>query len=123
MQTTIMVVEDDEKISFLLNFLLTRQGFHVLKSTDGDRASEWIAANGPPDLVLLDIMLPHKDGYAVLSEIRAKPSWKDVPVMMLTAKAQGTDITRALDQGANDYLIKPFQTDELVARIKRFLKK
>ena len=120
---SILVVEDDEKIAFLLNFILTRQNYKVVKQEDGQKASEWIATNDAPSLVLLDIMLPYKDGYALLSEMRANPKWKDVPVLMLTAKAQGDEITRAFDQGANDYLIKPFQPDELLARIKRFLKK
>lgn len=121
--STIMIVEDDEKISFLLGFLLNREGYKVLKAEDGKKASELIAANEPPELVLLDLMLPFKDGHELLNEIRAKESWTQVPVIMLTAQVQSSEVKRALEEGANEYLVKPFQPEELLARIKRFMKK
>ncbi|MCB1214238.1 MAG: response regulator transcription factor [Deltaproteobacteria bacterium] len=118
----IMVVEDDEKIGFLLDFILTREGFQVIQFFDGKEASQYISQeNNPPELVLLDIMLPFKDGFQLLKEIKSSQSWKNTTVLMLTAKAQSQEITRALDQGASDYIIKPFQPEELIARIKRFL--
>lgn len=118
-----MIVEDDEKIAFLLDFLLAREGYNILKAGDGKKASELIASGDPPDLVLLDLMLPFKDGYQLLAEIRGKESWKSVPVIMLTAKSQSQEVARALEEGANEYLVKPFQPAELLARLKRFLKK
>jgi DNA-binding response OmpR family regulator len=69
--------------------------------------------------VLLDVMLPFLDGFALVALLRAQPAWKNVPVIMLTAKTQEKDIVRALDEGANDYIVKPFQPAELLARIKR----
>lgn len=119
MQKTILVVEDDEKISQLLNFLLEREGYKVLRVEDGKKALDCIASQTPPDVVLLDLMLPFKDGYQILTEVRGHTTWKNVPVLVLTAKAQSQEIARALDMGANDYLVKPFQPTELLARIKR----
>ncbi|MNL83724.1 Phosphate regulon transcriptional regulatory protein PhoB [compost metagenome] len=67
-------------------------------------------------------MLPYADGFQLVSQIRAKPNWESVPIVMLTAKSQEKDIVRALDAGANDYVLKPFQPQELMARLRRFLK-
>ncbi len=76
-----------------------------------------------PDLVLLDIMLPYHDGLEILARLRAQPEWEDVPVIMLTAKSREANIVRALEVGADDYVTKPFQPDELLARLRRFLRK
>jgi DNA-binding response OmpR family regulator len=119
MEKTLLIVEDDEKISLLLDFFLNREGYKVTKVEDGKKALAWITSESPSDVVLLDLMLPFKDGYQILSEIRSHDSWKNVPVIILTAKAQSQEIARALDMGANDYLVKPFQPAELLARIKR----
>ena len=118
---TIFVVEDDSKVSFLIEFLLKRAGYQVTKAEDGNEASNYIASVPKPDLVLLDLMLPYKDGFQLLSEIRSSALWKPTPVVVLSALAQGKDISKCLADGANDYLVKPFQPDELLARVNKFL--
>lgn len=115
----ILIVEDDEEIGFLLEMMLEREGFTIERAADGLEASEKIASLAKVDLILLDVMLPYKDGFHLLEEIKNK--WQDTPTIMLTAKSQEQDITRALTAGANDYIVKPFQTHELLARIKRLL--
>ena len=88
--------------------------------SDGRAALEAITkAVVPLDLILLDVMLPYLDGYELLHVIREQMHWKDVPVIMLTAKQQERDIVRALDAGATDYVVKPFQPNELMARLRR----
>ncbi|MDN4058738.1 response regulator transcription factor [Massilia sp. YIM B02769] len=119
---SILVVEDDEHISQVLRFMLERQGYQVTHMADGRAASDHIAANGPPGLVLLDVMLPYVDGFEIVALIRAQAAWREVPVLMLTAKNTERDTVRALDAGANDFVIKPFQPQELLARVRRFLR-
>lgn len=119
---SILVVEDDEHISQVLRFMLERQGYRVTHMADGRAASDYIAANGPPNLVLLDVMLPYVDGFEIVALIRAQAAWREVPVLMLTAKNTERDTVRALDAGANDFVIKPFQPQELLARVRRFLR-
>lgn len=117
-----LVVEDDDQIAYLLRFILEREGYRVELANDGRAAMELIGRIEPPALVMLDVMLPHADGYQLLGAIRAQETWRDVPVLMLTAKSQEKDIVRALDSGADDYLVKPFKPEELRARIKRLVK-
>lgn len=117
-----LIVEDDEQIAYLLRFILSREGFVVEVASDGRAAQELIAKMPPPALVMLDVMLPFVDGNLLLSEIRARPEWNAVPVIMLTAKSQEKDIVRALDAGASDYMVKPFKPEELRARVKRLVK-
>jgi DNA-binding response OmpR family regulator len=116
-----LVVEDDEQIAYLLRFILEREGYRVELANDGRAAMELIGRIEPPALAMLDVMLPHADGYQLLGAIREQDAWKDVPVLMLTAKSQEKDIVRALDSGADDYLVKPFKPEELRARIKRLV--
>lgn len=115
-----LVVEDDEHISHLLQFMLKREGYVVHAARDGREAKEFIENNPPPEIVLLDVMLPFFDGFTLVGILRSQPGWKTTPVIMLTAKTQERDIVRALDAGANDYILKPFQPAELLARVKRF---
>lgn len=120
----ILMVEDDEDIAFLIRFLLERHGYQVVHMADGRQAHAAIeAASEPPALALLDVMLPYRDGIELLQHIRSLDSWRDTPVLMLTAKAGEHDIVRALEIGADDYVLKPFQPDELLARIRRMLRK
>ncbi len=114
-----LVVEDDEHIAHLLQFILEREGFSVHVARDGRAAKEFIEHQPPPAIVLLDVMLPFFDGFALIGMLRAQTGWQATPVIMLTAKTQEKDIIRALDAGANDYILKPFQPAELLARIKR----
>ena len=119
----VLVVEDDEHIAQVLRFMLERQGYQVVHLADGRAASEHIAsASTRPDLVLLDVMLPYVDGFEIVRLLRERGDWAGVPVLMLTAKNTERDTVRALDAGANDFVIKPFQPNELLARVRRFLK-
>ena len=120
---SILVVEDDEHIGELLKFLLERQGYRVDRCTEGRAARAYIeGTTAPPRLILLDVMLPFCDGFELVGLIRAQPGWGEVPIIMLTAKTTESDIVRALDAGANDYIVKPFQPNELMARLRRYVK-
>jgi len=99
--------------------MLTRASYKVHLAHDGKEAKEFIEKSPPPAIVLLDVMMPFFDGFALLGILRSQPAWKTTPVLMLTAKTQEQDIVRALSAGANDYVLKPFQPAELLARIKR----
>ena len=117
-----VVVEDDQIIVTLLEHLLSRRGFDVRIALDGREATDLIDTLPPPALVLLDVMLPYLDGFELIKKIREHATWNQVPIIMLTAKSQEQNIVRALDYGANDYLIKPFRPEELLARIRRVTK-
>lgn len=120
---TLVVIEDDTHIAEVLRFMLERQGYAVSLAGDGRAAQRLIEGIAtPPDLVLLDVMLPHVDGFELVRIIRARSGWEKTPVIMLTAKNMEQDIVRALDAGANDYIVKPFQPNELLARVRRYLK-
>jgi len=119
---TVLVVEDNNEIAFLIRFLLEREGFGVELASDGRAAERIIATMSPPHLVMLDIMLPYVDGMQLLAQIRSRKEWERVPVIMLTAKSQEREIVRALEAGASDYVVKPFQPNELLARVRRLTK-
>lgn len=118
---TALVVEDDADIGQLLKFILEREGFTVEHIRDGRTALQRLVSGPTVDLMLLDVMLPHATGLEILAAVRAGATWRNVPVVMLTAKSRETDIVRALDAGANDYIVKPFQPAELKARIRRLV--
>ena len=119
-ERTALVVEDDEVIVMLLDSMLTRRGFSVQIARDGKQAVNLIETlPNPPTVVLLDVMLPYLDGFELISRIRERVAWHAVPIIMLTAKSREQNIVRALDHGANDYVIKPFRPEELMARIRR----
>src|SRR5690349_3772019 len=121
--TSILVIEDDEHIGQILTFILQRQGYQVTLAADGLAARRAVVSgSAPPALVLLDVMLPYIDGFELVHIIRQREGWQEVPIVMLTAKHTEKDIVRALDAGANDYVVKPFQPNELLARVRRHLK-
>jgi len=119
---TALVVEDSEDVSYLIRFLLEREHFHVELAADGREAERLVETLPPPQLVMLDIMLPYVDGFQLLQKMRSLETWKQVPIIMLTAKSQERDIVHALDAGATDYVVKPFQPEELMARVRRLTK-
>jgi two-component system alkaline phosphatase synthesis response regulator PhoP len=121
MAGTVLVVEDEPQILQLLEFWLQSEGYDVVTASDGRAAIEKLEGD-PPDIVILDVMLPHVSGVEVLEKIRSLPGWRDTPVLMLTAKRAEQDIVRAFDAGADDYVAKPFQLEELVARMQRLLR-
>lgn len=115
----VLVVEDDEHISYMVRFMLERSQYRVEIASDGRAARQYIETRPPPNAVVLDVMLPYVDGFELVRLLRTQPAWQAVPVLMLTAKNQEQDIVRALDAGANDYIVKPFQPNELLARLRR----
>jgi DNA-binding response OmpR family regulator len=117
---SVLVVEDDELISTLLKFLLERERYTVHLAADGRAGLDYIRQHPPTSVVLMDVMLPYIDGFELLRELRASEPWRKTRVIMLSAKSQGSDIARALDAGADDYLVKPFKPEELFARIRRY---
>lgn len=118
----VVVIEDDELIAYTLEYVLKREGFRVQVCADGRAAKDFIDGNDPPDLLLLDILLPYFDGFQLVEHVRHKPFWSQVPIVMLTSNGQERDIVRALTAGANDYLVKPFQLMELIARLRRLVR-
>ena len=114
-----LVVEDDPGIRYLLGFILEQHGWTILEAHDGPQGVAAILEGPVTDAVLLDIMLPGVDGLELLKILRGVRRWNDVPVMMLSAKGDETSVKRALTNGANDYLGKPFEPDDLVARLNR----
>ncbi|HEV2393162.1 MAG TPA: response regulator transcription factor [Verrucomicrobiae bacterium] len=116
----ILVVEDELPMRTALEDVLQNAGYRVLTAADGEMGLQRAVAE-KPDLLLLDIMMPRLDGYAVCAELRrlANP----VPILMLTAKGQVEDRVMGLDVGADDYLVKPFSTDELLARVRALLRR
>lgn len=119
----LLIVEDDVHISFLLGYLAEKEGFAVETVADGRAAAGRIASGPAADLVLLDVMLPYTDGFELLAQLRANPAWTGVPVIVLTSRTREHDAVRALGLGADDYLHKPFSPAELIARIRRRLKR
>lgn len=116
---TILIVEDDDVTSYMLEFLLQREGYTVTKANDGKEALKLIENSKPFDIVLLDIMIPYINGFELVSHIRSQPAWEKTPVLMLSGKSQEKDIIKALDTGATDYIVKPFQPGEVLARIRK----
>lgn len=117
MPRTVLVAEDEANIVESLRFLMAKAGLQVRVATDGPMALRMVR-EAPPDLVLLDIMLPGCDGFEVLRAIRANPRYAGVRVMMLTAKGRTVDRAKALELGVDDFVTKPFSTREVVARVR-----
>ncbi|MCB1025600.1 MAG: response regulator transcription factor [Acidobacteria bacterium] len=117
----ILLIEDDCVIAGFLSHLLSRRGFEVHLAEDGRKASKMLDEIPPPNLVIMDIMLPFIDGYGLIKLIRSKCEWNDVPILMLTSKTHEQEINRALEEGATDYMMKPFQSCELIARVDQYL--
>ena len=115
----ILVVDDDQNICELLRLYIEKEGFEVRIANDGRKALE-IFEEQNPDLIMLDIMLPELDGWQVCREIRKK---SQCPIIMLTAKGEVFDKVLGLELGADDYVVKPFETKEVVARIKAVLRR
>ncbi|WP_432404323.1 response regulator [Wukongibacter sp. M2B1] len=117
--TRIMVVDDDENIAELISLYLNREGYETKEFHSGVEALKEFTSF-TPDLIILDIMLPEMDGYEVCTEIRKKSS---APIIMLTAKGETFDKVLGLELGADDYVVKPFDSKELLARVKAVLRR
>src|SRR5579884_736460 len=117
--TEVLVIEDDEAISDLLRRGLTYEGYRVSVAADG-QSGLLSARDAPPDLVVLDLMLPGIDGLEVCKRLRAAD---DIPILILTARGTVSDRIAGLDSGADDYMVKPFSIDELLARVRALLRR
>jgi two-component system phosphate regulon response regulator PhoB len=122
MRPAVLVVEDEPALSTLLRYNLEKEGFTVSEARDGEEALLQLK-EAKPDAVLLDWMLPRLSGLELCRQIRRAPAWRDLPVIMLTARGEETDRVRGLDSGADDYVVKPFSTSELVARLKAVIRR
>lgn len=120
MSKRILIADDEPNIVISLEFLMKREGFEVQVAADGDAALQAIGAQ-LPDLVLLDIMLPKKDGFEVCQQIRAHPQWRSIKVLMLTAKGRDTEVSKGIALGADAYMTKPFSTRDLVEKVRQLL--
>ncbi len=115
----ILVVEDEAHLAVGIKFNLEREGYRVTLVGDGQSALETLESDAPVDLVILDLMLPRLSGYTVCQKLRE--SGRDVPVLILTARTQTEDRVRGFDVGANQYLTKPFDLEELLSRVRNLL--
>ena len=116
----ILVAEDDPVTARFVGSLLEEHGYDVVVAEDGDHALE-IAAEAAPDLIVSDLVMPYRDGYEVLRALRNDPRFRAVPVVILSMRDREEDIVRGFEQGADDYVVKPFNARELVARIRKLL--
>ncbi len=120
MNRSVLVVDDEANIVLSLEFLLKRAGYDVRVARNGEEAVKAVAER-PPDLIILDVMMPTLDGYHVCETIRADPKLRSVRILMLTAKSRDVEREKALALGADDYITKPFSTRDLVERVKTIL--
>lgn len=121
-KTRILVVEDDEDILELVSYNLEKEGYQVVRATTGEEALACVEEE-PPQLVLLDLMLPEIDGLEVCRRLKREENSSAIPIVMLTAKGEETDIITGLESGADDYITKPFSPRVLVARVRAVLRR
>jgi len=117
----ILIIEDDEIIWRLIEYRLKKEKHFLIWASDGLKAME-ILETIKPDLIISDIMVPYMDGIQILKKIKTMDELKDIPVIMLTSKAQEEDIVLGLELGAQDYIVKPFSPSELLLRINKALR-
>jgi two-component system phosphate regulon response regulator PhoB len=122
LKKSVLVVEDEEDIRELVSYHLLKEGYQVAGVGSGEEALATAAAQ-PPDLILLDLMLPDLDGLTVCQRLRSQPRTQSVPIVMLTAKGEESDIVGGLNLGANDYVTKPFSPKVLMARVRAVLRR
>ncbi|HEX6703398.1 MAG TPA: response regulator [Albitalea sp.] len=120
MTKTILIADDEPNIVISLEYLLKRDGYHVLIARDGQEALDTMQLI-PPDLVLLDVMMPRMSGFHVCQKIRENPAWANVRIVMLTAKGRDSEVSKGLALGADAYVTKPFSTQELLVQLRRLL--
>ncbi|WP_336344825.1 response regulator transcription factor [Halalkalicoccus ordinarius] len=122
----VLIAEDDEDISRLLEAKLRSAGFEVTLFEDGEACWTYLERldsvdDAPPDLLILDVMMPKLDGFRILGRINESETLRDLPVLMLTARSRETDVVRGLELGATDYVAKPFSVSELAARADKLI--
>ncbi|QCO02957.1 response regulator transcription factor [Azospirillum argentinense] len=120
MKPTILVADDEPSIVLSLQVLLQKAGFAVRIARNGEEALESVAES-TPDLILLDAMMPRRDGFDVCQSLRANPAYQSLPIIMLTAKSRDVERQKGMALGATDYITKPFSTRDLVTTVRRYL--
>lgn len=115
---SVLIADDDSLLIKLLEFKFERKGYQATCVEDGVAALEY-ARTVPPDVIVLDGMMPGMDGFEVLRQLKELPETRDIPVIMLTARKQEKDVVTGLSLGATDYLVKPFSPDELIIRVEK----
>ena len=117
---SVLVVDDEPSILLSLEFLIKQAGYEVRSARDGEAALAAMAERAPK-LVLLDVMMPKRDGYDVCETIRRNPAWKDVRIVMLTAKGRDIERQKGLALGADDYIVKPFSTRDVMKLVRQHI--
>jgi two-component system alkaline phosphatase synthesis response regulator PhoP len=120
MPKRILLVDDEPNILLSLEFLMKQAGFEVKTASDGEAALEALNV-APPNLILLDVNMPKRDGFEVCQLVRANPKWEDVRIIMLTAKGRDVEREKGLALGADGYITKPFATQEVVDTVRKML--
>ena len=122
LKQSVLVVEDEEDIRELVSYNLLKEGYQVAGVASGEDALAAVESK-PPDLILLDIMLPGLDGLKVCRKLKENPEFESIPIVMLTAKGEEADIVAGLNMGADDYVTKPFSPKVLLARVQAVLRR
>ncbi len=122
MSSTVLIVDDAANMRRLLSYNLEKQ-YTVKTASDGVEALSMIRNGVEPNIIVADIMMPNMDGLELLQQLRACEQYKDIPVILLSAKSKSTDRIDGLKQGADDYITKPFNPEELLIRIEKILKR
>ncbi len=120
MTLKVLIADDEENIVLSLEFLLRSAGFEVLVANDGEAALKMVAEHRP-DLVLLDVMMPKRNGYEVCQRLRARPEWRGIKIIMLSAKGRSAEVEKGLSLGADLYVVKPFSNAELMTKVHALL--
>ena len=120
MAKRILIADDEPNIVISLEFLLRREGYEVVIATNGAEALASVREQRP-DLAILDVMMPQRNGFEVCQDLRGDPGLQDLRIIMLTAKGRETEVAKGMALGADHYMTKPFSTRELVARVKALL--
>jgi DNA-binding response OmpR family regulator len=119
-QPIVLAADDDDDILALVAFRLERSGYTVIQAHDGEEALQ-LALESRPDLAVLDVMMPKLDGFELTRRLRAEEATSQMPIILLTARAQDADVAQGFEAGADDYIRKPFSPDELRARVQAIL--
>ncbi|MGI9412299.1 MAG: response regulator transcription factor [Hyphomicrobiales bacterium] len=120
MPKSVLIVDDEASITLSLRHLMKREGYEVRVAEDGEAALAEVTAS-PPDLILLDVMIPKRDGYDVCQTIRANPNWNGLKIIMVTAKGREIEAEKGLALGADAYVTKPFSTRDLAKQVRNLL--
>jgi DNA-binding response OmpR family regulator len=118
----ILVADDDNTIRRFIVTLLSDRGYEILEAADGEQAFK-VAEQAKPDLMLLDLIMPFRDGFDVLQDLKRAPETTGIPIIIMSVKDREEEIVKGLSMGAEDYVVKPFNSLELVARVRKILER